>query len=246
MPYFACRGYVSQSEQYAAGKRLKKRARERAGTVTIFHLGDHDPSGIDMTRDNLDRLQMFSRGKVQVERLALNMDQVRQYSPPPNPAKTTDSRYLSYIQEYGYESWELDALDPTVLEELVRSAVDPLIYRDVWNETVGNENEDKAALQGVVDRWDDVRRFVRDEDDAERGTRGGVDMTHTYAVMHISKAAHERDHRQALGSRLPSGVRRRRQVRRRASRHARDRARGGNRRAASGRPSPARLAARLW
>ena len=109
VPFFACRGYVSQSEQYVAGKRLEGEACSRP--VTIFHLGDHDPSGIDMTRDNDDRLAMFSGGdNVEVERIALNMDQVEQYHPPPNPAKTTDSRYGAYIERYGEESWELDAL----------------------------------------------------------------------------------------------------------------------------------------
>ena len=114
IPFFACRGYVSQSEQYNAGKRLLSIAKHRA--VTVLHLGDHDPSGIDMTRDNDDRLSMFAEGGVYLRRIALNMDQVEEYNPPPNPAKTTDTRYESYINEYGEESWELDALDPDVLE----------------------------------------------------------------------------------------------------------------------------------
>ena len=76
---FACRGYASQSEQWRAGKRLANylRANQR---VVILHLGDHDPSGIDMTRDNDDRLSMFARSsRVELKRVALNMDQVEQY-----------------------------------------------------------------------------------------------------------------------------------------------------------------------
>jgi len=49
-PWFSCRGYVSQSEQWAAGQRLLSHI-ERGQAVTVLHLGDHDPSGIDMTRD---------------------------------------------------------------------------------------------------------------------------------------------------------------------------------------------------
>ena len=53
--------------------------------------------------------------RLEVRRLALTWRQVRQYSPPPNPAKSTGARYRRYMQEFGDESWELDALEPTVL-----------------------------------------------------------------------------------------------------------------------------------
>lgn len=85
VPYFACKGYNSQSEQWAAGQRLQGYIND-GYTPIIFHLGDHDPSGIDMTRDNTERLAMFMGG-VEVRRLALNMVQVEEWNPPPNPAK---------------------------------------------------------------------------------------------------------------------------------------------------------------
>jgi hypothetical protein len=66
--------------------------------------------------------QPTSRSRVEVRRLALNIDQVKQYGPPPNPAKETDSRFASYGNQYGSDCWELDALDPAVIADLVRSA----------------------------------------------------------------------------------------------------------------------------
>ncbi len=97
VPYFACRGYNSQSEQWLAGRRLM-RHQEQGQTPIVFHFGDHDPSGIDMTRDNVDRLEMFAEAPVKVERLALNFDQIRKHRPPPNPAKMTDSRFVGYVK----------------------------------------------------------------------------------------------------------------------------------------------------
>lgn len=111
VPYFACRGYSSQSEQWRAGRRFQWNADDNQKTV-ILHLGDHDPSGIDMTRDNAERLAMFSHRNVEVKRLALNMDQIEEYDPPPNPAKLTDPRAIEYIQIHGNSSWELDSLEP--------------------------------------------------------------------------------------------------------------------------------------
>lgn len=91
--------------------------------LTILHLGDHDPSGMDMSRDLTDRVSMFARSPVELVRLALNMDQVEERQPPPNPAKSTDSRFASYVEQYGDESWELDALPPEYLAELVENAI---------------------------------------------------------------------------------------------------------------------------
>lgn len=152
LPYFACRGYASQSEQYTAGKRVLGRL--RAGkAVTIFHLGDHDPSGLDMTRDNQDRLGLFALSSPTVVRLALNWDQVQRYDPPPNPAKETDSRADSYVARYGHSSWELDALDPHVIDDLIENAVVDLVDGDAWEASMEEEREGRDRIQAVVDGW---------------------------------------------------------------------------------------------
>ncbi len=159
VPYFACRGYTSQSAQYEAGRRFR-RYRAAGQTPIIFHLGDHDPSGIDMTRDNEDRLKMFTRFGVDVERLALNMDQVTKYNPPPNPAKETDSRASGYIDKFGHESWELDALEPTVITKLINDAVKPLINKKKRDEAQDNEIEGREQLKAVSDNWSAVKKFL--------------------------------------------------------------------------------------
>lgn len=161
VPFFACRGYSSQSEQWRAGKRLEDYA-QRGQTPIILHLGDHDPSGLDMTRDNIDRLTMFAQDDVEVRRLALNIDQVRRHRPPPNPAKETDSRASSYIAQFGSKSWELDALDPTVISRLIREALDDLIDEDRWEAAKTQEEARRAVLTAAADRWEDVEIFLRE------------------------------------------------------------------------------------
>ena len=152
VPYFSCRGYVSQSEQWRAGHRARYHFNRESQQTVILHLGDHDPSGIDMTRDNDDRLAMFAgyRGAPNVQRIALNMDQIDEYGPPPNPAKFTDSRFESYVRDYGHQSWELDALEPRVLVELIREKV--AIYRDedLWAEKEAQFDNDMNVLNDIV------------------------------------------------------------------------------------------------
>lgn len=155
IPYFACRGYVSQSEQYSAGKRFA-RIDARGRTPVVLYLGDHDPSGMDMTRDHSDRLAMFARWPVEVRRLALNMDQIQQYRPPPNPAKETDSRSGPYIAQFGDSSWELDALEPTVIDQLIEAEVGDLLDLDAWEAAMAEEDRSKSVLRAISERWDDV------------------------------------------------------------------------------------------
>lgn len=168
VPWFACKGYVSQSEMHDAARRL--RAVETDGRkVTIVHLGDHDPSGLDMTRDIRDRLELFGC-ELTVNRIALNRDQIDQYQPPPNPAKITDSRATGYISEFGFESWELDALPPDVLDALVDGEIRRHLDMDAWERAVAGEESNQQDLITVARRWPTVVDLINaepedDEDD---------------------------------------------------------------------------------
>lgn len=152
VPFFSCRGYTSQSEMWGASQRLIA-ATDAGQTPMIFHLGDHDPSGIDMTRDIAERLTLFTWGNIEVDRLALNFDQVEDFNPPPNPTKLTDSRAQGYIVEYGSESWELDALEPTVLGGLIETAITRILDDDLWDEAVEKEQEGRDRLFEVAENW---------------------------------------------------------------------------------------------
>ncbi len=163
VPYLSCRGYPSDSTVWAAAQRLRRqRALGGVRNVVILHFGDHDPSGIDMTRDITDRLGLFgAANRVEVRRLALNMNQVEQYEPPPNPAKETDSRFAGYQAQYGDESWELDALEPTVLGGLVTKHVRALLDLDAWNESLDEERDGRRLLAAISANWDEVTERIR-------------------------------------------------------------------------------------
>lgn len=157
--YFACKGYVSQSEMWTAGRRL--RDADLAGQEPlVLHLGDHDPSGIDMTRDIRDRLSMFAETPIEVRRIALNMAQIDELNPPPNPAKVTDSRFAEYLANYGPESWELDAVSPEALVELIQAEIAGELDHDAFNAQVRRERKGRAAFDDIADRWDEVTDFL--------------------------------------------------------------------------------------
>lgn len=161
--FFSCRGYVSQSEMWGAARRLKRR-QDSGQQIVLLHLGDHDPSGRDMSRDIQDRLVTFETYGIDFHRLALNMNQIEKYGPPPNPTKLTDSRATGYIEEFGNECWELDALEPQVISDLISKNVKK--YRDdkIYKTVINQEAEEKAMLEevaqnwpGVADNWEEIK-----------------------------------------------------------------------------------------
>ncbi|MDP9799369.1 hypothetical protein J2S43_007881 [Catenuloplanes nepalensis] len=184
--WFSCRGYVSQSEQWAAARRFLGYLRN-GQAVTVLHLGDHDPSGIDMTRDIRERLELFLSqdwlsehrawfdedveiaevlahmrdqlgdvDPIEIRRIALNSDQVREHNPPPNPAKLTDSRASAYVREHGYESWELDALPPDVLAGLIGQHIEGIRNEDAFELIAAREAHERELLRAAADRWTEL------------------------------------------------------------------------------------------
>ncbi len=166
VPYFACKGYTSQSEMWRASERLRGFLKKGVLPV-ILHLGDHDPSGLDMTRDIDDRLnvvfglaQMVEK-RIPVHRIALNYDQILRYRPPSNPTKLKDSRAPDYIAQYGHESWELDALEPPILRALIESSIRRYMLKPKrYSAKVDEEATARNRLQAVSDRWEEVEAFV--------------------------------------------------------------------------------------
>lgn len=136
VPLLAARGYPSVSVIRQFAEEQVETSMAQGQKVVILHFGDHDPSGIDMTRDLVDRVNEFIQGEDwQLQRMALNMDQIKKLQPPPNPAKKTDARFKKYASDYGTQSsWELDALPPTYLENLAREAIQSFIEDEEWEE----------------------------------------------------------------------------------------------------------------
>ena len=159
VPLLSCRGYTSQSEMWGAAQRMISYSRKKQKPI-VFHFGDHDPSGKDMSRDIVDRLELFTRRELEFERLALNMNQVEKYQPPPNPAKITDSRATAYIAEFGGESWELDALEPSVLEALVRDSIERIVDSKKMLAASNKQTKHRETLALISECFEDVEEFL--------------------------------------------------------------------------------------
>jgi hypothetical protein len=83
----------------------------------------------------------------------LNWDQIELWKPPENPAKETDSRFASYEAEFGDSSWELDAVEPAQLADLIKEEVYSRRDTDLWDEAVERENEMRSELEKFSSKY---------------------------------------------------------------------------------------------
>jgi len=163
VPHFSCRGYTSATEMWGAAQRILYKIRRDHKRALILHLGDHDPSGLDMTRDIRDRMAIFMRWLapyLEVRRIALTRQQVDTLGLPPNPAKVTDSRAAAYIEEHGEESWELDALTPEFIQDLVREHIIGALDMEMFETRKERQEEDRKVLTVASDKWPDVADHI--------------------------------------------------------------------------------------
>lgn len=151
------KGYTSSSAIYNAYERFIN-CIYNGQFVIVLYLGDHDPSGLDMIRDIDERMRFMldngmhkaSSSDFKLIPIGLNMKQIKQYKLPENPTKLTDSRSPEYIEKFGRVCWEVDALDPDVLSNLVESSILQHINVDDYNECLKQEERDKKTLNKFI------------------------------------------------------------------------------------------------
>jgi hypothetical protein len=170
VPYLSTRGYVSDSAAWRGAQRFRgvmdgeKSDRSEPAQdedieqiPVVIHLSDHDPSGVDMTRDLREKFELFGL-RFPVERVALTMDQIREYEPPPNFVKESDSRWESYVEKFETtDAWELDALDLPVIQSVVENSIeDQITSRESFAARKEERKEQRERLGEVSDRWTEL------------------------------------------------------------------------------------------
>lgn len=170
VPFTSNKGYSSSSTMYEASKRFLEHA-QAGKQLYVIYLGDHDPSGLDMSRDVEERLDLFVKTSmdrcneigpnelpaVTMKRVALNIDQVRELNPPENPAKMTDSRANDYVARFGTSSWELDAIEPRQLAQIVRDAVSELMNVKKFEANKAKMERGRKLLLSFAEKYEDKK-----------------------------------------------------------------------------------------
>lgn len=155
-------GYTSATSIYEIATELKR-------PLIALYVGDHDPSGCDMREKDIPtRLERYgsmgdATDEVDFRIIALTMDQIRQHNLPHISAKPKDPRYKEYVKKHGTHCWELDALDPRTIRDILKREVEALIDWDAWNAAKDAERNAKREFEGAVRRWAGVIDPLGDE-----------------------------------------------------------------------------------
>ena len=161
---FPSRGFSSFTKVKEGIKRLYENTEIICGGVDdpiqnkatyVLHLADHDPSGLGMTQDLRNRFARYDAGFIQVERIGLNIDQVREFDLRPNPVKKADSRTAEYVQTFGNDCWELDALPPNELQKLIVTEIEGYIDEERWEAT------EKEIERGKLEIKEKLKKIIR-------------------------------------------------------------------------------------
>jgi hypothetical protein len=127
--------------------------------LIVLYVGDWDPSGLCMSEHDLpERLDRYDGSHVVLKRIALVQDQLAGLPSFPASDKRKDTRYSWFTRNYGHECWELDALDPNVLRDCVRKAIEAEIESEAWERCKVVEQAEQDSLRSVLKSW---QRHIR-------------------------------------------------------------------------------------
>jgi hypothetical protein len=148
VPLMIARGFASESFLWSTANTIRNQAVD-GREIVIYQLGDHDPSGLAAWEHVQTRLAEFADVDIHFERLAVTVDQIRQYSLPTRPTKTTDSRAKNFVGE----SVEVDALTTSDLREIIEDAITAWIDPDLLRSTKMVEARELEGLRAMAAGW---------------------------------------------------------------------------------------------
>jgi hypothetical protein len=153
VPMTSGRGYCSLPPRHEMARRFRESGKER---LIILLVSDFDPDGEEIAasfarsmRDDFG----IAESRLHPIKLALTADQVQQFDLPPSmDAKLTSSRTKRFVEQHGKSVWELEALSPTSLQQIVRDGITGVLDLDLFNRELQAEAQDAAKLKVVRER----------------------------------------------------------------------------------------------
>lgn len=123
--------------------------------ITVFYLGDHDPSGVCIERDLQERIRA-SGVDFTLWRLAIHSEDIGKFNLPPLRIKDSDSRSVEFRQVYGDDCVELDALPPGELRRRTRNAIESCIDMEIWRRSISVERVEFDSIKRTVSTWQNL------------------------------------------------------------------------------------------
>ncbi len=144
IPLTSGRGFCSIPPRQQMLERFRRSGKER---MVLIVVSDFDPEGESICESFARSMRDDFGVDIMCVKAALTYQQTQELDlPPALQAKDTSSRYTSFVEKYGDGVYELEALPPEQLQELVDEAVRSVIDVDRFNAELEKERKDSQWL----------------------------------------------------------------------------------------------------
>jgi len=142
------RGNLSTTFKKSFAERMLK-AQSLGQDGVLLYLGDFDPSGMMMFESFKKSVERdFGVTGIRFRRVALNPEQVSEFCLPKSfvAIKPKDPNAKKFIREHGEYGVELDALDPPILQGIVKKAIEECFDMSLFAEQREIEQMERDKL----------------------------------------------------------------------------------------------------
>lgn len=148
LPLTSGRGYCSLPPRAAMATRFRQSGKQQ---LVLLMLSDFDPDGEEIVHSFARSMRDdFGIQRIHPLKVALTEEQVTKHALPAQMvAKTSSVHHAKFIAQHGENVFELEALAPECLQEIVREAVDSVLDTEAFNAEMDAEKADAGFLTGL-------------------------------------------------------------------------------------------------
>ena len=78
----------------------------------------------------------------------------------PNYAKATDARFQGYVELYGDDCWELDSMEPEILDLLIHDKIREHMDEAQWNAVQDRQESERSRIWDAHENWADIQEYL--------------------------------------------------------------------------------------
>ncbi len=148
IPFTIGRGFCSLPPRAELASRFRQSGKER---LVLLIVSDFDPEGEQIAESFARSMRDdFGIDSTVAFKVALTADQVEDYGLQPQlEAKRGSVNYKKFVERHGMDVFELEALDPDDLQEILGEAIDGVIDIDAFNAELDAEKADAEFLENT-------------------------------------------------------------------------------------------------
>jgi hypothetical protein len=147
-PIVVCAGYPSQTLCDDVRGQVLNDGRD----ALLIYAGDFDPSGEDIARDFVTRVDAFD----DFVRVAVTPEQIDSLNLTPMPGKRSDARADAFEARHGeLVQVEVEAIHPDTLRRLYQEAIDGVWDKSAYDSVCAREAQERADLEDLLNHYED-------------------------------------------------------------------------------------------